>query len=107
MRVVFGEPSLRIGVAICRVIYYNSYGYLIRRVIRLIPAKQPVNQQTSTPCFIQENLKSLITEILFNNTAYDCMPINSSMSSIDKSVSLIEAINIFVSEDIEELLVWD
>lgn len=35
------------------------------------------------------------------------MPINSSMSSIDKSVSLIEAINIFVSEDIEELLVWD
>lgn len=29
------------------------------------------------------------------------------MSSIDKSVSLIEAINIFVSEDIEELLVWD
>lgn len=56
---------------------------------------------------MQENLKSLITEILFNNTAYDCMPINSSMSSIDKSVSLIEAINIFVSEDIEELLVWD
>lgn len=35
------------------------------------------------------------------------MPINSSMSSIDKSVSLIDAINIFVSEDIEELLVWD
>jgi hypothetical protein len=29
------------------------------------------------------------------------------MSSIDKSVSLIDAINIFVSEDIEELLVWD
>lgn len=29
------------------------------------------------------------------------------MSSMDKSVSLIEAINIFVSEDIEELLVWD
>jgi predicted transcriptional regulator len=29
------------------------------------------------------------------------------MSSIDKSVSLIDAINIFISEDIEELLVWD
>jgi hypothetical protein len=29
------------------------------------------------------------------------------MSSIDKSVPLTEAINIFINEDIEELLVWD
>ena len=35
------------------------------------------------------------------------MPINSVMCSIDKSVSLIKAINIFVSEGVDELLVWD
>lgn len=35
------------------------------------------------------------------------MPINSAMSSIDKSVPLTDAINIFINEDIEELLVWD
>jgi hypothetical protein len=35
------------------------------------------------------------------------MPINSAMCSIDKSVSLIEAINIFISEGVDELLVWD
>lgn len=35
------------------------------------------------------------------------MPLNSSICSIDKSVPLYEAINILISENLEELLVWD
>lgn len=35
------------------------------------------------------------------------MPINSAMCSIDKTVSLVNAINIFISEGVDELLVWD
>ena len=35
------------------------------------------------------------------------MPINSSMSSIDQTLTLRAAIDIFVTENIEELLVWD
>lgn len=35
------------------------------------------------------------------------MPINSSICIIDKSVSLYDAINILISKNIEELLVWD
>lgn len=56
---------------------------------------------------MQLTLKSLITDILLFNSAYDCMPINSSMCSIDKSVPFLDAINIMVNEEIEELLVWD
>ena len=46
---------------------------------------------------MQLNLKSLISEILLLNSAYDCMSINSVMCSIDKEVSLIKAIDIFIS----------
>jgi hypothetical protein len=35
------------------------------------------------------------------------MPINSSISSIDKSVTLYDAINILITENMDELLVWD
>lgn len=35
------------------------------------------------------------------------MPINSSICSIDKSLSLYDAINILIFKNIEELLVWD
>jgi predicted transcriptional regulator len=35
------------------------------------------------------------------------MPINSSINSIDKSMSLYDAINILVSKELEELLIWD
>lgn len=35
------------------------------------------------------------------------MPINSSINSIDKSMSLYDAINMLISKDLEELLVWD
>jgi hypothetical protein len=35
------------------------------------------------------------------------MPINSGISSVDKSVSLYDAVNILIKEDIEELMIWD
>jgi hypothetical protein len=35
------------------------------------------------------------------------MPINSSINSVDKSISLYDAINILISKELEELLVWD
>ena len=35
------------------------------------------------------------------------MPVNSALNSVDKSVPLLQAINIIISEDLEELLVWD
>lgn len=36
--------------------------------------------------------------MLHQNTAYDCMPINSSINSVDKSMSLYDAVNILVSK---------
>ena len=56
---------------------------------------------------MQLTLKNLIADILISSTAYDCMPINSAMCSIDKSVNLVTAINIFINEGVDELLVWD
>lgn len=35
------------------------------------------------------------------------MPINNSVSSINKESPIYDAINIIINEDIEELLVWD
>lgn len=49
---------------------------------------------------IKQTLKNLITEILRNNTAYDCMSINSSVCSINKNASLFDAINIIINENI-------
>ena len=55
----------------------------------------------------KQSLRQLLTEILLTNSAYDCMPINSSICTVDKSISLYDAINILISKNIEELLVWD
>lgn len=55
----------------------------------------------------QQSLKNLLTQILHNNSAYDCMPTNSSINSIDKSMSLYDGINLLINKDLEELLIWD
>lgn len=35
------------------------------------------------------------------------MPLNSSINSVNKSISLYDAINILIYKDLEELLIWD
>ena len=106
-------PSTPYNLLWC-VIFYNTIRDVVRIIIyyghwrrRGVSGKSQHHHQSRTFPSMQHSLKSIISEILFSNTAYDCMPINSSMSSIDKSLTLRAAIEIFVSENIEELLVWD
>ena len=54
----------------------------------------------STYFLTQQSLKNILTEILHKNTVYDCIPINSSINSVDKSISLYDAINILIHKDL-------
>lgn len=54
----------------------------------------------STPIVTQQSLKNILVDILHKHTAYDCLPINSSINSVDKCISLYDAINILIHKDL-------
>ena len=56
---------------------------------------------------IQKNEKTSITQFLVDNSVYDCMPKNSYVVSIDRDATIFEAMQLFLEEGYEELLLWD
>lgn len=55
----------------------------------------------STNVLTQQSLKNILIDILHKHTAYDCLPVNSSINSVDKTISLYDAINILIHKDLE------